>query len=33
MIIQIQDIKVNTGIPGSEFVFEISSEAKIINSV
>lgn len=25
MTIQIQDLKVNTGIPGSEFVFEISS--------
>lgn len=33
MTIQIQVLKVNTGIPGSEFVFEISSEAKIINPV
>ena len=33
MTIQIQVLKINTGIPGSEFVFEISSEAKIINPV
>ena len=33
MTIQIQDLKVNTGFPDSEFVFEISSEAKIINPV
>ena len=33
MTIQIQDLKVNTGIPDSEFVFEIPSEAKIIDPV
>lgn len=33
MTIQIRDLKINTGIPDSEFVFEIPSEAKIIDPV
>jgi outer membrane lipoprotein-sorting protein len=33
MTIQIQDPEVNTGVPGSEFVFEIPFEKKIIDPV